>query len=263
MTVVADLHIHTSVSDGLCTLEEVCDLARAEGLSAIAITDHDRIHPDLAHPIETRDGLTVIRGIEVKVEHATGDHVDLLAYGIQRTDALCSLTDRLQEDRIVRARRITNSIENHLGITLDLPIVQGIGRPHIARALADHPETDLTVQDVFDELIGDGRPCHVSREIPEAGTVIEILEASAAIVAVAHPLRYSSLENVLSIAVELGAVERWYPYDHAADQTPVVEVIEEHGLLATGGSDAHDGSVGAAGLDEEAFAPIQDALGIV
>lgn len=262
MTVVADLHVHTTASDGRLSLPEVCRRARQAGLAAIAITDHDRVHPDLGQPISTRDGLTIIRGLEMKVTRQNGDHIDLLAYGVETTDGLDALIEGLQRDRRKRARRIVARICDHLEIDLDIEITDGIGRPHIARAVAEHPDTAMSVQDVFDELIGNGRPCHVSRDVPDGTDAIPILQEVAPIVAVAHPLRYEDVDGALEVAATLGAVERWYPYDHDPDESPVTEAIETHDLVATGGSDAHDGNVGVTGLDYAAFTPIRRILEI-
>jgi len=50
--IVADLHAHTTVSDGVMSLAEVPATARDAGLDWVAVTDHDRIHPDLSAPVE-------------------------------------------------------------------------------------------------------------------------------------------------------------------------------------------------------------------
>ena len=52
---VADLHAHTTNSDGEMTLSAVSNAAREAGVDAVAITDHDRLHPDLDAPWETRE----------------------------------------------------------------------------------------------------------------------------------------------------------------------------------------------------------------
>lgn len=258
--VVADLHVHTTASDGTLTLEEVHEVSRDIGLAAVGITDHDRIHPDIDGPVEIRDGVTIVRGIELKVKRATGNHVDLLGYGVRESERLGSLTRRLQTDRLERARRMRDRLEAHLDVQLDLDVEYGIGRPHIARAVAD--VTGIEVQTVFDEYIGEGRPCHVSRSIPTYADVLDVLESAASVVALAHPLRYDHLEEALEIAIELGAVERWYPYDTPVDETALVDTIGRHDLLATGGSDAHDADVGRIGLDASAWESVEKSLGI-
>jgi predicted metal-dependent phosphoesterase TrpH len=62
------LHLHTRWSDGTQTLSELLARVKAEGLSAVAITDHDTIGPDLHSPVEFREGIEVITGVEVKAE---------------------------------------------------------------------------------------------------------------------------------------------------------------------------------------------------
>ncbi|OYR81429.1 histidinol-phosphatase, partial [Halorubrum distributum] len=59
--IVADLHAHTTVSDGTLTLSEVPAAAREAGVDWVAVTDHDRIHPGLDAPVVERDGVRVVR----------------------------------------------------------------------------------------------------------------------------------------------------------------------------------------------------------
>ena len=132
----ADLHVHTTISDGTLRLGEVPAAATAADIELVAVTDHDRIHPDLDAPVTDRDGITIVRGIELRVE-ADDQRLDLLGYGVEPTDALVAECDRLQQDRIDRAREIIDCVESRLGVTLDISPAPGIGRPHIARAIAE------------------------------------------------------------------------------------------------------------------------------
>ncbi|MEF8826749.1 MAG: PHP domain-containing protein, partial [Halapricum sp.] len=132
--VVADLHVHTTVSDGQLAPDAVPEAARRAGLEAVAITDHDRIQPDLDGPIVEHDGVTLIHGIELRVD--IGDQrVDLLGYGVEPTPELRSLCDRLQRDRVERAREIADRVGARLDVDLELDLHPGVGRPHIARAI--------------------------------------------------------------------------------------------------------------------------------
>lgn len=259
--VVGDFHIHTTASDGQLPLPEVIRLARGADLEAIAITDHDRLHPALPEPVTYREELTVVRGIELKVVRESGDHIDLLGYGVRQTERLRRLIQRLQDDREQRADRMLARLEEQLDIQLDPDVAPGIGRPHVARAVADHPDTRLTVQEVFDQLIGNGRPCHVPRKVPSCAEGIDILGTAADLVAVAHPLRYSDVEGALSVASSVGAVERWYPYESSVDLGRIDEYIDRNGLIATGGSDAHGEEVGITGLDVDACAAVLSVVG--
>jgi 3',5'-nucleoside bisphosphate phosphatase len=250
--IVADLHVHTTASDGSLTVDRIPEIAREAGLSAVCVTDHDRIHPDLDSPVTERDGVTLIHGIELRVETG-GEPVDLLGYGLRRTDALTAEVERIQENRVERGRAIVDRVEEHLGIDLDLDPETGFGRPHVARAIDRHPETDLSYGEAFERLIGDDGPCYVAREIPTFDRGVSVLRESCALVGLAHPLRYSEPEAALVRCSEIDCVERFYPYDRPVDHTPVDRKIRECDLLATGGSDAHDSRLGVAGLDEEAY----------
>ncbi|WP_338740650.1 PHP domain-containing protein [Haloplanus salilacus] len=258
MGVVADLHVHTTVSDGRLSLRDVPAAARRAGVETVAITDHDRIHPELDAPVTVRDGVTVIRGIELQVETATG-RVDLLGYGVEETPELRAELDRIQADRVSRAHRMTERIETRLGVDLDVSFEPGVGRPHVARAV-DESDADCDYDGAFDRLIGDDGPCYVSRAVPPVERGVTLLSTACSVVSLAHPFRYADTEAALDLATGLDAVERYYPYDDPVDETRLDRVIEDHSLLATGGSDAHDDRLGIAGLSTEAYGRIAARL---
>ena len=268
--VVADLHVHTTNSDGTLTLEALPETARHAGLDAVAVTDHDRLHPGLDRPVVDRDGLAVVHGIELRVETEFG-RVDLLGYGARRTDALTDLVERVQRDRVERGRAIVDAVESHLGHEIPVEAERGIGRPDVARAdVESDPDYD-DVGSVFDDLIGGDGPCYVRRRVPTFERGRAVLGESCAVVGLAHPLRYPDPEPALDLATELDAVEVHYPYDgdrgHTAATGPldvedVAAFADEHGLLVTGGSDAHEGVLGVAGLSSpeyERFAAAVDS----
>lgn len=261
----ADLHVHTTNSDGELTLEEVPAAAADADLSAVAITDHDRLHPELDAPLMRLDGIDVIQGIELRVEVAPLDErIDLLGYGVDESPALRDELDRLQANRETRGARIVDLVENELGVELDVETDGGTGRPHIARAIDAHPDTDLSYQEAFDELIADGRPCYVPREIPSFETGVELLSDACAVVSLAHPYRYDDPEAVLELASRLDAVECRYPYSSPpADCRSDLDVrtVERHDLLVTGGSDAHEKRLGQSGLLESRYERLLEADG--
>ena len=251
MDVVADLHVHTPVSDGRLPLSALPAAARAAGVDVVAVTDHDRLHPNLTAPVTVRDGVTVIRGVELQVEAEWG-RIDLLGYGVEETAALRAELDRLQTDRIDRARRMTGRIEDRLGVDLDVSFDPGVGRPHVARAVAES-DADCDYTGAFERFIGDDGPCYVPREVPSVDRGLGLLGEACPVVSLAHPFRYADIDAALELAPELDGIERYYPYDVPVDEARLDEVIETHDLLATGGSDAHDRRLGIAGLDAEGY----------
>jgi hypothetical protein len=257
--VVADLHVHTTNSDGSLTIDQVPSVATHHDLEVVAITDHDRLHPDLDAPVVERDRVTLVHGIELRVE-AEPLRVDLLGYGVDPTPELETELDRLQDDRVQRGQAIIDAVEAELDVELDIEARPGIGRPHIARAIDEHPDTEYDVGGAFAHLIGDDGPCYVARDVPSFERGRTLLDSSCPVVGLAHPFRYPELETALELTTSLDAVERYYPYDRPVDDSMLDAVIDEHDLLATGGSDAHDDRLGRAGLDRAASDRFRAAL---
>jgi len=256
--IVADLHAHTTVSDGVMSLAEVPATARDAGLDWVAVTDHDRIHPDLSAPVEDRDGVRLVRGIELRVD-AGFERLDLLGYAVEHTDALDAEIERLQTDRKQRAAAIVDRVEDRLAVDLGIEPGPGIGRPHIARAI-DESTAPYDYAGAFDELIGNDGPCYVAREVTDLDRGVELLRDACAVVGLAHPFRYDDVDAALDVARELDAVERFYPYGRAVDDARIEAVAAESDLLLTGGTDAHQRTLGEAGLTAEAFAPVRERL---
>ena len=263
MSVFADLHVHTTNSDGEMELSEVPSAARDADVSVVAVTDHDRLHPELSTPVDVIEGVTVVHGIELRVQPDGGERVDLLAYGVTPTQDLVDELDRLQTDRAERGRKIIENVEAHLGVDLALEARAGIGRPHVARAVVDHPETDYDdVGAVFDDLIGNEGPCYVARDVTEFERGVELLSEAAGLVGLAHPYRYDDPEAALELAAELDAVERYYPYDREVDTRAVERAIADHDLVPTGGTDAHGHEVGRAGLSKPEYRHFRSAVSL-
>ena len=255
--VVADLHVHTTNSDGSLTLSTLADAAGAAGVDIVAVTDHDRLHPDLRTPVATLEGLTIVHGIELRVE-AGDERVDLLGYGARRTDDLEATVEALQADRIERGRRIIENVETRLGVELPVESREGLGRPHIARAIEE--ATEYGYDGAFEELIGDDCPCFVARDIPTFEKGRAVLAEACGLVSLAHPFRYDDTEAALELCADLDAVERFYPYGRAVDVSLVERAVERHDLLATGGTDAHRETLGRAGLDRDDYRRFRAAL---
>ncbi len=252
----ADLHVHTTRSDGQLELEAVPAAAHRADVAVVALTDHDRLQP-FADPVIERDGVTIVHGIELRVEAtATADdrsetdtqRIDLLGYGVEPTAELEALVDGIQRNRRSRGQAIVDCVEDRFGVDLEIAVDEGFGRPHVARAIDAHPDLAYSYQEAFDELIGSGDPCYVPREIPSFDRGTQVLSEACSIVSLAHPLRYPDPERALARAADLDAVELHYPYGRDVTLEPVERAINRYGLLTTGGSDAHNDRLGLAGL---------------
>ncbi len=256
--VVADLHVHTTNSDGSLTLGTLPEAAERAGLEAVAVTDHDRLHPELDRPLTSAGGIEIVHGIELGV--TTGSiRVDLLGYGVRRSERLQELLETVQANRVERTREIVARVEAELGVELDVDVEPGVHRTHIARAI-DRSDTPYDYRRARDELIGDGCPCHVPRPVPGFDRGRRVLSVACALVGLAHPLRYADPERALALTAELDAVELAYPYEGAPDVGLVEAAIDDHDLIPTGGSDAHDDRLGRAGVDRATYDRVRSKI---
>ena len=258
--VVADLHTHTTNSDGTFTLDTLVAAADEYDVPVVAVTDHDRTHPDLSTPVAHVRGVTVVHGIELRVD-AGDQEVDLLGYAVRDTAALDEESDRIQADRIDRARRIVDRVEAETGATLEVAFEPGVGRPHIARAVADS-DAPYDYEGAFDELIGNDGPCYVARAVPSFERGVDLLSDACGLVGLAHPLRYGDPEAALALCEHLDAVEYRYDYGREVDLRPVERAVERYDLTVTGGSDAHDEVLGRAGLDRQEYRAFRSSVAI-
>lgn len=257
---MADLHVHTTRSDGTVQPTQLPDIAAEVGLEAVAITDHDRL-PPWSDPYRIIDGLLLVSGIELRVDAGEIGRIDLLGYGIRPTDDLTRTVEELQVNRIDRARRMIDRLEDTLAITLDMDLETGVGRPHLAVAVSE--QTGLSEQAVFDRYIGDGASCYVPRDIPSFDSGRRVLEAACDFVVLAHPLRYDDPAAALSLVDELDGIEGYYPYESPVDRSILDLLLDDPALLVTGGSDAHTiDAIGRCGLDRPAFDTLIDGMDV-
>src|SRR3954449_3860993 len=100
----ADLHVHTTHSDGVCSPCEVVVAAAGVGLTALSITDHDTLSAiAVARPEVARLGLELVAGVELTAE-LQGREVHILGHFIHDDDV--NLLDATTELRLRRAERL-------------------------------------------------------------------------------------------------------------------------------------------------------------
>lgn len=240
----ADLHMHTTASDGTLTPAEMVRLAARNGLQAIAITDHDTVAglPE-AMAAGRALGLTVIPGVELSCE-MEGTEVHLLGY-------LCDwdhppLAELLAAMRGGRRRRAAEAVARlaaagHV-ISLDEVLELGgesVGRPHIARVLVASGHA-ASIKEAFDRFLVRGCVGYVPRPKLTPAEAIAAVRAAGGVPVVAHPGLIGS-DAWVGQAIAAGAMGlEAYHSDHAPEQSEHYRAWAEGiGLLVTGGSDSH------------------------
>ncbi|WEV63646.1 PHP domain-containing protein [Bifidobacterium sp. ESL0732] len=248
-----DLHCHTVFSDGTKTPAELVDLACANGLHGVAITDHDTTAgwADAQKAAESC-GLPLLRGSEITAQ----DHhvsVHMLAYQYDpENEGIVDLFRSTREARVERAKRMVSLLSKDFPITWDDVMGQTkkgdettVGRPHMADALVT-AGFYRTRSEAFAGAISSSSKYYIPTPSPSALQVVEVVEQAGGVSVVAHPADYSRNRVLLSdeqigrlADAGLGGLEVWHRGNGTEDRERLSGLARKFGLLVTGGSDWH------------------------
>jgi predicted metal-dependent phosphoesterase TrpH len=237
----ADLHLHTTFSDGLYTPTQVVDLARRSGLSAIAITDHDTTAGVKEARAAAGTALEVVAGVEITAEHCQRE-LHLLAYFVDlNDDPLQAALKEIRRGRverfgamIERLRRCGVSIDEGEPCSADAP-----GRRHLAEMLVRQGKAG-SVREAFNRWLADGGVAEVPKKRLPVAEAIALVRGSGGVAAWAHPAYDGTGETLAELArLGLGAVEVEFPDVRRGRTRELRSWAEALGLAITGGSDCH------------------------
>jgi 3',5'-nucleoside bisphosphate phosphatase len=244
----ADLHSHSTASDGTCPPAEVMQRARAAGLDVIALTDHDTVAGHDAARAALPRGLTLVPGMELSCR-MDGHSVHLLSYLFDPADPeLAAETARIRESRVRRAQEMVERLAE-LGAPVTWEQVSAlagdgvVGRPHIARALAEAGVIDSPDQAFGPDWIGPGGRAYVSRYALDPARAIALVRAAGGVTVLAHPRARGWLmpDDVIAGLADAGlsGIEVWHPDQDHDQRMQLLALAARLGLLASGGSDDH------------------------
>lgn len=254
----ADLHMHTTASDGTDTIEKRVQQAEDHGLDAIAITDHDKISNELeSRSFTAENGVEVITGTEIKCE-IDGIKIEVLGYFVDpNSSSMNILFDRLSKNRVKRMEKMVENLQSEIDKEIDVDNIldredRTPGRPHLAAELVELGVVD-SHQEAFEQLIGSDSEAY--EEVPKipAEEVIHAIHESGGVAVLAHPGRNLKKENAVEkigklVRKDLDGLEVEYTYRQKM-QLPSYKVFftevyankmaELYDLIPTGGSDCH------------------------
>ncbi|MTI79445.1 MAG: PHP domain-containing protein [Firmicutes bacterium] len=241
----ADLHVHTTISDGSDTPVEVVNRAVSLGLYAIAITDHDiteGVYEAKQEAVKFK--LEVIPGVEISCYYKNTE-IHILGYFREPNHPeLKSVLKEMRDYRVVRAYRMVDKLRG-MGCDIEWSRVKQIagkgtvGRPHIADALVEKnivPNRETA----FKSFIGQQCPAYVNRKKVTPVEAIELLSRTGGVPVLAHPGTVSNIQ-ILPLLINNGlkGIEVWHPHHSPLQSQYYLKQTEKYNLIPTGGSDYH------------------------
>lgn len=270
--IYADLHSHSTASDGSDSPTAVVERAAQRGLAVMALTDHDTVAGVAeAQQAGARLGVKVIAGVELTC-YAGKREVHVLGYGIDIENAeLAEHCRRFQEARIDRANKIGERLAA-AGAPIDMAKVMAtadggvVGRPHVARALIDAGHVK-DFQEAFDRFLGEGKPANVHKMEIDPQACIDVIRRAGGIAVMAHPAlgdQYDLVPEFLSAGCT--GIEVWHSAHDTDASNRLFQLAESRGALKTGGSDCHgrikDGEpiLGQWGIEKTQWEKVEKAI---
>ena len=249
----ADLHLHTTASDGRWSPDQLVDEVRRAGIGLFAVTDHD----SLGSVTETAElvrqsGLRFLPGVELS-SRLNGQGYHLLAYGFDVENP------ELRQLAESNNARLTESSDRAVALLADLGYPVSLGDYEhytwdrrrggwkglnylIDRGICQDVHSYFQM---FDEI------GHPEAEFPPVNEVVECVRQASGIVVLAHPgaAFYNGIDvKRLDLLVEMGVDGlECFSFHHAEAETrDYLEYCRSRNLLITGGSDCHGGFAGRA-----------------
>lgn len=245
----ADLHTHSTASDGQLSPTELVREAAAAGVETLAITDHDTLDGIASVFNHISDDIKLIPGLELSANwrkscvHVVGLNVALDNHALLRG------VERQQQARATRALEIAAKLER-AGFD---DVLQGaqklagkapVGRPHFARYMVDSGQI-RDVKTAFKKYLGHGKACDIRNCWASLEDVIDWIGSAGGIAVLAHPAKYKlsnlRLEELCKEFVAAGgsALEVVSGAQDSTLTSKLARLADRHRMLASCGSDFH------------------------
>lgn len=252
---LADLHTHTTASDGTNEPSRNIRLAKEAGLGAVAITDHDTV-AGIPEALEAgrKLGVVVVPGVEISTV-ANQQDIHVLGYYMNIEDSV--FVQRLEELRRTRDRRNALIIERlrELGMFVSLQEVvdaanknsagETIGRPHIAAVLIAKGYV-RSMREAFDLYLGKTGSAYANPPRIRPEEAVDWIHEAGGTAVIAHPGLYGDdplIEQLIDKGID--GIEAHHSDHTPEDERRYAELCRRHHLIITAGSDFHGEKDGA------------------
>ncbi|MBI3889920.1 MAG: PHP domain-containing protein [Candidatus Wallbacteria bacterium] len=245
---LADLHMHSTASDGMLEPAQLLERGALAGLRAMSITDHDTVAVHLRGDLPAT-GMEIVPGIELSCDTEWGE-LHLLGYhlDIHRGPFLERL-EALRQNRLKRLDRMIDRL-SAVGVKLDAAFVDdlrgrpgSIGRPHVARELIRSGAV-ANFREAFERYLGRDGSAYIPHHNGLSPTdAVRLVADAGGVSSAAHPAKLieEAPETFFDELRRAGmaGLETQHP-SHSANQVKNCRRLAvKLGLVETGGSDFH------------------------
>ncbi len=250
----ADLHCHTTLSDGSLGIEEVIAQAKRNNIDCLAITDHDNLaSTSRAVVLGQRYGIRVLPAVEISaVDTQRGKKVHILCYMPKKPDRLEGLCLRTCEARKQRGKQMALKVMEKYPIALENIVRYAAGgkaiyKCHIMHALMDYGYTTELYGEVYESLFNAQYGLcaeevkHETESNPDVRFALELIHSAGGTAVIAHPKVYDSFELIeeLAAAEKIDGIEVYHESADEECEKRLEALCEKYGVMPTGGSDFH------------------------
>lgn len=269
----ADLHCHSTCSDGTLTPPQLVLLAKQSNLSGLAITDHDTIDAyPLALPVALQENIRLITGAEFSAYYKNHS-IHILAYAYPPSSSLLKdFSQKHQERRQNRNQAILDLLSSHrMPLTIEeifsfSPHAKGtVGRVHIAQAMVRKGYVK-SINDAFKLYLSESGSCYSPGEPFLVEETLDVIHKAGGLAFIAHPHLIKS-NKVIKHLLELpfDGIEAYYARFQSSDHARWFEIVKQKNWIATGGSDFHgevkpETPLGASWTGQESFEILENHM---
>jgi predicted metal-dependent phosphoesterase TrpH len=242
--------MHSTWSDGTCSVRELVEQAKERGLRGIALTDHDTVDGMGELQSEAKAAnLDCITGVELNSDYEPGV-MHFLGYGINPDDEdFRRHLTWIQGGRKARNEEMIRRL-NDLGIDISLAEVEACavrgnaGRPHFAQVMISKGYVK-SKRHAFTRYLGNDRPGYAPRRSLSPKECIALIRDAGGVSVLAHPQTLGMGKKLFRETIAelssfgLGGLEVFYAEFNRRQEQFFAEVATENNLIMTGGSDYH------------------------
>lgn len=242
----ADLHLHSTQSDGSLSPAKLIACAAALGIEVLSFTEHDTMQGfAAAEEAAIRRGIRLIPGVELStIDPSTGRKVHILGYGIKDPQSIEAACSPLQKQKNEAAAIMVDELRK-LGYPLDLADVAAYAgktgilyRQHVMHALCDRGYETAIYGKLYQRLYHTAFSMNL--RYMSSSEAVKLIAAAGGLAVLAHPYQYDSLASIPELITHgLKGMEVFYPGYNQRQRKGLLDLVRQHHLFVTGGSDAH------------------------